>query len=147
MQLEKTDSMRKLLFAGTLVVLAHFVAVIWHVVLLIRLQPGFPAIAIVSLIVVNLLPIAGLVAFAKGFHKSAGCMILVPLGVALVGGGYTHFLSSGSDNVLHILPGPLRLPYQLSAILLVLLEAARCFIAVRMFVCGRSSTGVSRVPS
>jgi hypothetical protein len=129
----KTDSMRKLLLWGALVVLAHFVVVLWHLVLLVKVQPSIPTLAILLLILINLVSVAGLVAFAKGFRKLAGSMIVIPLGVALVIGGYTHFLSAGTDNVLRLPPGDLRLPFQVSAVLLMLLEGAGCWIAVRMF--------------
>jgi hypothetical protein len=39
-------------------------------------QPGFPRLAIPLLILVNLLPIAGLIAVAKGYEKLAGILIL-----------------------------------------------------------------------
>ena len=58
------------------------------------------------LILVNLLPLAALVALANGFRKLAAAMITVPLGIeALVVGVYSHFLSPGTDNVLRMPPG------------------------------------------
>jgi hypothetical protein len=123
----------RLLVWGAVVVLANFAAVLWHLLLLVEVRPGIPTAAIFLLVLINLVPVAGVVTFAKGFRKLAGSMIIVPLGVALVIGSYTHFLSSGADNVLRMPPSALTLPYQVSAVLLTFLEALGCWIAWRMF--------------
>ena len=77
MQLRTSDFKRKLLLWGTPILLAHYAAVIWHVALLVKVQPGFSGLAILLLLVINLLPIAGLFTFAKGFPKLAGSLIIV----------------------------------------------------------------------
>ena len=123
---------KKLLWWGTLVVGTHFIAVIWHVVLLVKAQPDFARLAILLLVLINLLPLAALVAFAKRFSKIAGAVIIIPLGIALFIGGYTHFLSAGPDNVLRMPPSPLTLPLQISSVLLALLEAFGCGVGFRM---------------
>jgi hypothetical protein len=114
-------------------VLGHFAVVIWHLLLLVKVQPTTPRIALLLLILINLLPVSALVAFAKGHHKLAGGLIVLPFGVALAIGSYTHFLSAGTDNVFQMPPGELRLPFQVSAVLLAVLEALGCWIGVRMF--------------
>jgi hypothetical protein len=81
-----------------------------------------------------LVPVAGLVAFAKGFPKLAGSMIILPLAIALIIGTYAHFLSPGTDNILRMPPGDLRLPFQISAVLLVFLEALGCYAGLRIFL-------------
>jgi hypothetical protein len=98
------------------------------------------------LILVNLIPVAGLVVFARGFPKLAGSMITLPLAIALVIGAYAHFLSPGSDNILHMPPGNLRLPFQASAVLLLILEVLGCWIGVRMFASMPRRSGVSGIP-
>lgn len=133
MEQNNSDSTRKLLLWGAPIVGAHFLAVLWHLALVLKLQPGFPRLAIPLLILVNLLPIAGLIAFAKGYRKLAGMVIIVPLGIALVIGAYQHFFSPGTDNVFHMAPGDLRLPFQFSAVLLALLEALCCWVGFRIF--------------
>ena len=74
----------------------------------------------------------GTVSVAEGSQKLAASLVTVPLGVALVIGFGAHFLSSGNDNVLH-LPGELRLPFQVSAVLLVVFEAVGVFLGLQMF--------------
>ncbi len=129
----KTDFRRKLILWGSLVAAANLIAVIWHVRLLVRVQPGFPTFAIVLLILANLLPVGGVFAFAKGLRKSAAVMVVVPLAVGFLIGGYTHFLSHGSDNVLRMPPGELTFAFQISAVLLEVLEGAGCWVGVRIF--------------
>jgi len=124
--------MPRLLLTGVLVVLAHFGVVIWHILLLVKVQPSTPGFALVLLIAINLVPVVALIAFAKGWPKLAGSMILLPFAVALVIGAYTHFLSPGSDNVLRMPSGEFRLPFQVSSVLLVVLEALGCWVGVRM---------------
>jgi hypothetical protein len=134
MEPTKTAPTRTLLLWSAAIVVAHFIAVVWHLFLVVKVQPGFPRFAPPLLILVNLIPVAGLVAFAKGFPKLAGCMITLPLAIALVIGTYAHFLSPGTDNIFSMPPGDLRLPFQVSAVLLVVLEALGCWIGIRIFV-------------
>jgi len=133
MEQKETYSLRKLFFLGTAVVLSHFAVVIWHLFLLLKLQPGTAGLALVFLIIVNLIPVIGMVAFQRGRPKLAGVMIVVPLGVALVIGIYAHYLSAGTDNVFRMPPAEWRLPFQISALLLTVLEALGCWIGFRMF--------------
>jgi len=133
MELTKSNSARKLLLWSVPIVIGHFVAVVWHLLLLVKVQPGTPGFLPALLIGINLLPVAGLAAFVKGFPKVAASMITVPLGIALVIGAYSHFLSPGTDNVLRMPPGELRVPFQVSATLLVVLEGLGCWVGLRMF--------------
>ncbi|MGB9256906.1 MAG: hypothetical protein WCC25_18845 [Candidatus Korobacteraceae bacterium] len=129
---QPADSRRRLLLCGASVVGMHFVVVLWHLVVLVRVQPNFPMLGGLGLILINLLPIAGVVAFAKGATRLAASLIVIPLGVALVIGGYSHFLSPGSDNVLRMPPHGLTLEMQISAALLAVLEALGCWLGVKM---------------
>lgn len=128
----KSNLTRRLLTWGTGVVVGHFFAVVSHLVLLVKVQSGTPRFLPPLLLLINLLPVAGLVVFAKGFVRSAASMITVPLGVALVIGIYAHFLSPGTDNVLRMAPGKLTLSFQVSAVSLLVLEALGCWAGVRM---------------
>jgi len=88
--------------------------------------------------VANLLPVVALVAFAKGRYNLAGGLIVLPLSLALVRGGYTHFLTAGSDNVFRMPPGELRLPFQTSVVLLAVLESLGCWVGLRMLTAARA---------
>ncbi|MGA7046319.1 MAG: hypothetical protein WBY98_08655 [Candidatus Sulfotelmatobacter sp.] len=133
MEPTNADSTRKLLLWSAAIVLGHFVAVIWHLLLLVKVQPSTARLFPPLLIVFNLFPVAGLVALAKGFRKLAGSMIILPFAVALVIGTYAHFLSPGTDNILRMPSGDLKLSFQISAMLLVLLEALGCWVGIRIF--------------
>lgn len=133
MEPTKAYSTRTLLLWSAPIVVGHFIAVIWHLFLVVKVQPGFPRSALPLMILVNLVPVAGLVAVAKEFTKLAGCLITLPLTIVLVIGTYAHFLSPGADNILHMPPGNLRLPFQISAVLLVLLEALGGWVGIRIF--------------
>ena len=124
----------KLLAWSAAVVVAHYLAVVWHVVLLVKVQPGFPAVGIRLLLLINLVPIAGVAVFAKGARRLAAGAIIIPLGIALVIGGYTHFLSPGADNVFRMPPSGLTLSFQISAALLVILEALGCWAGVKIYM-------------
>jgi hypothetical protein len=133
MEPKNADSTRKLLLWSAPIVLGHFVAVIWHLWLLVKVQPNTPRFFPPLLILFNLFPVAGLVALAKAFRKLTGSMILLPLAIALVIGTYAHVLSPGTDNILRMPPGDLRLSFQISAMLLALLEALGCWVGIRIF--------------
>jgi hypothetical protein len=143
MEPAKIDSRWTLLVLSAPIVAGHFMAVVWHLLLVLKVQPGFPKFAPPLLILVNLIPVAGLIALAKRLPRLAGSLITLPLAVALVIGIYAHFLSPGTDNIFHLPPGDLRLPFQISAALLVLLEALGCWIGVRIFVHGCEQRAVT----
>lgn len=118
---------------GNLDCSGSFVVVLWHVSLLVKVQPSFPGVALLLLLLVNLLPVGGIIAFSKGFPRVAASLVVVPLVVGLIIGGYSHFLSAGSDNVLRMSPGELTLPFQVSAVVLAALEALGCWVGFRMY--------------
>jgi hypothetical protein len=122
----------KLMVWGSSVAIANLITVSWHVMLLVKVEPSFPTVAIVLLILVNLLPVGGVFVFATGFPRCAAVMMILPLGVAFLIGGYTHFLSPGSGNVLRMRPGDLTFAFQASAVLLIVLEGVGCWIAVQI---------------
>jgi hypothetical protein len=129
----RPDIIQRLLFWGALIVASHFFVVLEHLWLVVRTQPSFPRSAIPWLIVINLFPVIGLVVLAMEYRKLAAILIAAPLALAFAIGTYAHFLSPGTDNVLHMPPGELRVPFQVSAVLLALLEALGCWIGLITF--------------
>jgi hypothetical protein len=69
MEPTNADSTRKLLLWSAPIVLDHFVAVIWHLWLLVKVQPNTPRF-FPLLILFNLFPVAGLVTLGKGSANS-----------------------------------------------------------------------------
>lgn len=131
MQTAKPDFIHRLLLWAAVIVLGNFVVVLAHLWLVVRIQPDFPKSAIPALILVNLFPAVGVLALRKDYRKLAAILIASPLAVGFVIGTYSHFLSSGTDNVFRIAAGELALPYQVSAVLLMLIEALGLWVGVR----------------
>lgn len=139
METTKPDFTHRLLLWATVIAVGHFVVVLGHLWLVVRVQPSFPRSAVPWLILINLLPIGGALGLAKGYRKSAAFLIAIPLGVAFVIGTYSHFLSPGTDNVLRMAPGELTSPFQVSAVLLVVLEALGCWVGLRTLMYSREN--------
>jgi hypothetical protein len=124
--------MRRLYWYATIIVLAHAVVVFWHLELLARLGtalrsdqvPLFAGLA-------NLIPLIALILLWTNFRKAGGCLLLF-LAVPLAIGGYQHFLSSGPDNVFRMVSGELTLVFQISAVLLLILEFSGCWVSVQI---------------
>lgn len=79
MQPAKKDPTRSFLLWTGAIVVVHFIVAVWHLWLVVKTQPGFPGFAIPLLILVNLFPVVGLLAVAKGLPKLAGSMIAIRL--------------------------------------------------------------------
>lgn len=124
--------MRKLYWYATLVVLAHAVVVFWHLDLLARLGtvlrpeqvPLFAGLA-------NIVPLVAVIFLWAHFPRVGGWLLLF-LAVPLAIGGYSHFLSPGSDNVFRMAPGELTLGFRISAVLLLVLELLCCRITIQI---------------
>jgi hypothetical protein len=124
--------MRKLFWYATFVVLTHAVVVFWHLVLLARLGtairpdqvPFFASLA-------NLIPLTALILLWTNFRKAGGWLLLF-LAVPLAIGGYSHFLSAGTDNVFRMAPGELTFPFRASAALLLVLEFFACWVSIQI---------------
>jgi hypothetical protein len=59
---------------------------------------------------------------AAGGEVASGLPFLVGHAIGFVIGGYEHVLNAGPDNVFTISPGPSAFSFQVSAILLLLIE-------------------------
>jgi len=124
--------MRKLYWYATLVVLAHAVVVFWHLELLTRLGgvlkpdqvPLFASLA-------NIIPLIALLSLWTHFPK-AGAWLLLFLAVPLAIGGYSHFVSPGSDNIFRMAPGELTSAFRISAVLLFTLEFLGCWLSIQI---------------
>jgi hypothetical protein len=133
--------MRKLCWYAALVVLAHAVVVFWHLELLARRDaalkvdqvPLFAALA-------NIIPLIALISLWAHFPK-LGAWLLLFLAVPLAIGGYSHFLSPGSDNVFRMADGELTFAFRISAVLLLVLEFLGCWLGIRIL--RRSSLSVA----
>jgi hypothetical protein len=103
-----------------------------HLFLLSKLNPGLGLLLITFVGAMNLLPFLGLFLFENRSYAVAGWFFVVPFGLALIFGGYSHFLGSGPDNVFQMTQGPWPLSFQITATLLAVLEILGCWLGVRM---------------
>jgi hypothetical protein len=141
MSAEGGRPMRKLYWCVTLVVLAHAVVVFWHLELLARRDaalkvdqvPLFAGLA-------NMIPLIALISLWAHFPK-LGAWLLLFLAVPLAIGGYSHFLSPGSDNVFRMAGDELTFAFRISAVLLFGLEFLGCWLSIQIL--RRSSLSVA----
>lgn len=123
---------RKLFRYATLVVLVHAVVVFWHLELLARREavlkvdhvPLFAGLA-------NVIPVLALISLWAHFPK-LGAWLLLFLAVPLAIGGYSHFLSNGSDNVFRMAGGEFTFAFRISAVLLFVLEFLGCWFSIQI---------------
>jgi len=124
--------MRKLYWYATLVVLTHAVVVFWHLELLAWLGSALtPERVPLFAILANLIPVVSVIFLWTHFPK-VGAWLLLFLAIPLAIGGYSHFLSTGSDNVFRLAAGELTLAFRVSAVLLLVLELLSCWVAVQI---------------
>jgi uncharacterized membrane protein YhaH (DUF805 family) len=124
--------MRRFYWYATLVVLMHAAVVLWHLELLARLNaalevdqvPLFAGLA-------NIIPLIALISLWAQYSKLGGWLLLF-LAVPLVIGGYSHFLSPGSDNIFRMAPGELTAGFRVSAVLLWVLEFLGCWLGIKI---------------
>jgi hypothetical protein len=59
-------------------------------------------------------------------------LVLIFFAIPLVIGGYEHFVKSGPDNVSQMARGEFGLPFQVSAVVLVIFEILVCWASIRI---------------
>jgi hypothetical protein len=124
--------MRRLYWYATLVVLAHAAVVFWHLELLARVGTAIKVDQVPLLAgLANVIPLVALISLWAQFPKLGGWLLLF-LAVPLAIGGYSHFLSAGSDNVFRMAPGGLTAGFRVSAVLLWVLEFSDCWLGIEI---------------
>lgn len=119
---------------ATFVVLAHAGVVFWHLVLVAKITPGLTESQVLeATAAVSLVPAIALVLLWRHFVRVGGVLLFLPLTVGLLIGGSEHFVERGPLNVFHMAATPWVLPFQITAVLLFVLEGLGCWIAVQAF--------------
>ncbi len=117
---------------ATFVVLAHAAVVFWHLVLVAKITPGLTELQMLAATTaINLVPAIALVLLWTHSPRLGGLLLLLPLAVGLVIGGEEHFVTPGPLNVFHMAATPWVLPFQVTAVLLLVLEVLGCWIAAQ----------------
>jgi hypothetical protein len=88
----------------------------------------------------NMIPLIALISLWAHFPK-LGAWLLLFLAVPLAIGGYSHFLSPGSDNVFRMAGDELTFAFRISAVLLFGLEFLGCWLSIQIL--RRSSLSVA----
>jgi hypothetical protein len=132
--------MRRLYWCATLVVLMHAGVVFWHLELLAKLNPALKVDQVPLFAgLANIIPLLAVISLWARLPKLGGSLLLF-LVVPLVIGGYSHFLSGGSDNVFRMAPGEWTAGFRISAVLLAALEFCACALGIEIL--RRSSLSV-----
>jgi hypothetical protein len=121
---------RKFVIATTLVVLVHTVVMLVHGAAHIRLNIELsPWASIYVLGVVGIGPITGFFFLRPSRQRTGATILFITMIGALLFGLWNHFIAQGADHVMHLQGGPWRLPFQVTAVLLLVSEAAGAVIA------------------
>ncbi|MGA7222887.1 MAG: hypothetical protein WBX16_08515 [Candidatus Acidiferrales bacterium] len=124
--------MRRLYWYAMLVVLTHGAVVFWHLELLAKLNPALKVDQVPLFAgLANIVPLLALILLWSHYPKLGGSLLLF-LAVPLVIGGYSHFLSPGSDNVFRMAPGEWTAGFRISAVLLAALECCACALGIEI---------------
>ena len=85
-------------------------------------------------LVTFILPVVAAVLILKSkFRRASLWLLLISMAASLAFGVYNHMLASGSDNIFVAKQGILGRTFQLTAILLAIIEAAVCWISITLF--------------
>jgi MFS family permease len=121
---------RKFVITAALVVLVHTVVMLVHGVAHMRLNVALsPWASIYVLGIAGIGPIAGLLLLRSSRKRTGATILLTTMIGALLFGLWKHFIAHGADHVMHLQAGPWRLPFQATAALLAVSEAAGAVIA------------------
>lgn len=135
--------MKRLYIYATLVVLAHAYVVFWHLLTHTHISsPLAYDLAMVYAAMVGFLPINALILMWANFSKAGAWLLLSFLAMPLGIFGREHFLHLGPENVFRVPPGESTPMFQLSAVLLVVLELLGCLVSIQILR-KRSQTGVT----
>ena len=124
------EPMPKTAIAGTLVVLAHTVALVFHSLAHIRLEilMGPLGNAFIYVVIVAAPPVS-LVLLWTRWQRAGVWLLLASMFGALAFGAYNHFMVDSPDHVMNVPGGNWGTIFTASAIALAVIEAAGCVVA------------------
>jgi hypothetical protein len=137
---------RRPALSGSAIIFAHAVTVVWHLLVLAGIPPGLTMQQVAQAIAaINAVPLIALIFLWTPLRRLAGLLLCLALGAGLVAGGYEHFV--GSDNIFRMAAGPWTVPFRVSAVLLLILEGAGCWIGIDLLRAARGSHAGDRAPA
>jgi glucan phosphoethanolaminetransferase (alkaline phosphatase superfamily) len=125
--------MKKLVGYATLVVLLHLAVSVFHGagheklhIAISDFQQKFVVVVILAA------PVLAAILLWTRLRAVGAWLLLISMAGAFVFGLYYHFIYPSPDNVAMIPPMDGRLPFQITAVLLAVLEALGCWLGMRM---------------
>ena len=126
---------RTFVITAALVVLVHTVVMLIHGAAHIRLNIELsPWANIYVLGIVGIGPITGLIFLRSSRQRTGATILFITMIGALLFGLWNHFIVPGADHVMHLQASPWRLPFQVTAGLLLVSEATGAVIAFALLV-------------
>ena len=123
--------MNKVAQFGTLAVVAHVIVGGLHGLVHLKLQIPltlFQNVFVVS--VIGLAPIFAMLLLWTRFRYAGVLLLLSSMVGALTFGVYNHFVVVGPDHVSQVPPGELGMLFQVTAILVAVIEGLGCWVGV-----------------
>jgi hypothetical protein len=121
---------RTFLITAALVVLVHTVVMLVHCAAHMQLNIELsPWAKIYVLGIVGTGPITGLIFLTSRWQRAGATILFITMMGGLLFGLWNHFIAKGGDQVMHLQAGLWRLPFQVTAGLLLVSEAAGAAIA------------------
>jgi hypothetical protein len=121
---------RTFVITAALVVLVHTVVMLVHGAAHVRLNIVLSPWANVYVLgIVGTGPITGLFFLRSSRQRTGATILFITMIGGLLFGLWNHFIAHGTDHVMHVQAGPWRLPFQVTAGLLLASEAAGAAIA------------------
>ena len=108
---------------GVIIVALHFIVTVVHAAahMRLRIDMNLWQTVYITVVIVVLPLVSGALLWRSA--RSGFLLLLISMLGALVFGGYYHFLSGGADNVSSLGAHDWAMPFQVTAVLLVLTEA------------------------
>jgi hypothetical protein len=117
---------------AALVVLVHTVVMLVHGAAHLHMNIGLSPWAKVSVLGIGIGPIVGLSFLRSRWQRTGATILFITMIGALLFGLWNHFITRGADHVMHLQAGPWRLPFQVTAGLLLISEAVGAVIALAL---------------
>ena len=121
---------KKIAIAGTLVVLAHTVALVFHSLAHIRLEIFLGPLgnAFIYVVIVAAPPLALALLWTR-WQRAGVWLLLASMFGSLAFGAYNHFMVDSPDHVMNVPHGDWGYIFTVSAIMLAVVEAIGCVVA------------------
>ena len=131
---------RTFVITAALVVLVHTVVMLVHGAAHMRLNIGLSPWANICVLGIGIGPITGLIFLGSRRQRTGATILFITMIAGLLFGLWNHFIVHSADHVMYLLASPWRLPFQVTAGLLSVLEAAGAVIAFALLAALNTQT-------